>query len=236
MSGEKRADFESSEAQRYFRRIEDVFIELRGAPLLLSPKDWQVARGWYERGVPLGIVEEALRDLFERRRARDIDARVHSLSYCASAVDEAFRQVEELQAPGLRTSSSSSSGAGESGEGAMDVPLRLERLARAVERALPQEHQDWGERIRALAGDAEVVENALARVDEELIESLAKSLEPARREGLDADVERGMRRVAPRLEEGEREQVSRQLRSRWLHRELDLPVLSLFSSAAEAEN
>jgi hypothetical protein len=237
VSGEGRDDFESSEAQRYFRRVEDVFIELRGAPLLLSPQDWHIARGWYERGIPLEIVEGALRDLFEKRRAREIDARVHSLSYCASAVDEAFRMVEELQAPGYRAPESGgpqerAAERPEEGPRELDLPARLSKLATAVEEAEVSGGASWGDRIRSLRGDAEAIENGLARLEVELVDLVAADLGPEQRAELEVDLARGLTRVGERLGADERERVVQLLRTRWLRREVGLPVLSLFSDAA----
>ena len=56
---------DSSPEQLYFLAIEKVFVELRGSPLYLSPKDWKIARGWYDGGIPIEWVERTLREIFE---------------------------------------------------------------------------------------------------------------------------------------------------------------------------
>ena len=53
---EGEADSEAEADQAYFQAIEETFVRLRGAPLLLSPADWQVARRWHRDGVPLPLV------------------------------------------------------------------------------------------------------------------------------------------------------------------------------------
>src|SRR6185295_3536233 len=104
----------------YFQAIEESFVELRGAPLLLSPADWQVARRWHEEGVPLDLVRRTLAEVFARRKERDAKGKISSLRYCAPAVDAAWEEVRELTAPGRRVEAP-----------AFEVPPRLAALAAA---------------------------------------------------------------------------------------------------------
>ena len=60
----------SAEDVAYFRAVEDAFVRLRGAPLLLSPEDFQVALRWRREGVPLSLVEATLEEVFAKRRER----------------------------------------------------------------------------------------------------------------------------------------------------------------------
>ncbi|HTQ81557.1 MAG TPA: hypothetical protein VMM92_16285, partial [Thermoanaerobaculia bacterium] len=57
-----------AEEHAYFEAVEEIFVGLRGAPLLLSPADWQVARRWQREGVPLSLVRGALEEVFAKRR------------------------------------------------------------------------------------------------------------------------------------------------------------------------
>ncbi|MFI5197067.1 MAG: hypothetical protein ACHQJD_00465, partial [Thermoanaerobaculia bacterium] len=72
----------------YATRIEDAFIAERGTPFLVSAKDWNLIRGWREAGVPADTVVRAVREAFERRRARGQAGKISSLAYCADAVAE----------------------------------------------------------------------------------------------------------------------------------------------------
>ena len=52
----------------YFQTLEEAFIRLRGAPLLLSPADWQMAKEWRQRGIPVELIERVLGEVLEERR------------------------------------------------------------------------------------------------------------------------------------------------------------------------
>jgi len=81
----------------YATRIEDAFIAERGTPFLVSARDWGLIRGWREAGVPADTVVRAVREAFERRRARGQAGKISSLAYCASAVEERW----EMERRGL---------------------------------------------------------------------------------------------------------------------------------------
>jgi hypothetical protein len=215
------APFESSDAHRYFRAVEERFIALRGAPLLLSADDWQVAKGWYERGIPLEHVERVLEDLFARRRERGTKGKVNSLRYCRKAVESAWAEVEEMRAAGERSEAPG-----------LDVPTRLANLASALPDDLPG-REEVAERIVALTGDTEHVESALAALDHELLDQVEASLGDADREAVENQVEETVAGLFGRLFAGDVEKARGRLRRQALRRTLGLPVLSLFSPEAE---
>ncbi len=212
------AGAEPGESHAYFRAIEEAFIRLRGSPLLLSPADWQIARGWHERGIPLDFVCRALETFFEARRERGVESRVRSLRYCAPAVEEAWREVSELTAAGRRVEAAP-----------LDVAGRLEALARAL-----PEPAGLAERIRALEGDVESVERALAELDSGVLSAAETALSEADRASIAAAAERGLAALAERLTDEEIEIQRQRLRRQALRRRLGLPVLSLFSPEARA--
>src|SRR3954462_8488132 len=86
----------------YFQAIEEIFVELRGAPLLLSPADWQGARRWHGEGVPFELVRSTLEEVFARRKERGARGKISSLGYCAPAVEGAWGELKDLIAPGKR--------------------------------------------------------------------------------------------------------------------------------------
>src|SRR3954453_9095106 len=105
----------------YFQAIEEIFVELRGAPLLLSPADWQVARRWQREGIPLDLVRSTLEEVFAKRKERGAKGRISSLRYCAPAPEPAGADLRELTPPAHRAEAP-----------AFEVPPRLAALAASL--------------------------------------------------------------------------------------------------------
>lgn len=214
---------------QYFQAVEEIFIGLRGAPLLLSPADYRVAAGWHSAGIPLDLVREALEQVFERRRERGAKGTVSSLRYCARAVEGSWEQAQELTATAHRQA-----------EPENPVGPRLEALAGALlasQEASPGspavDLEGFAMRIRSLEGSSPQVERSLADLDQELLEQASEGLGSELREDLAAEVESALAKLSGRLPEAELERARERLRRQLLRRKLALPVLSLFAPEAE---
>lgn len=72
---------ERTTARVYVRRLARALEDLQGRPVILSERDWERARAWHRRRIPLGLVLEILEDRGRKRPPRSL-----------SSVD---RQVEE---------------------------------------------------------------------------------------------------------------------------------------------
>ncbi len=201
----------------YFRAIEDAFIRLRGAPLLLSPGDFQVAARWRREEVPLGLVVATLEEVFAKRRERGARGRINSLRYCAPAVDAAWSEVQELRGPAARETIAGAAPAGE----------RLEALATALPASLAG-REAWAARLRALDGPPEEVEGSLRRLDGELLAAAEAALSPASRERLADEVESILDGLRDRFPDEELVALRGQLWRQRLRRQASLPVLTLF--------
>ena len=206
----------SEEDVAYFRAIEDAFVRLRCAPLLLSPADFQVAARWRREGVPLALVVASLEEVFAKRREREAKGRINSLRYCAPAVDAAWAEVRELQGPARRATVSE-----------MPVEERLVALAEALPEAL-EARAEWRDRLLALRGPAEAVEEALRALDDELLAAADAALTPDARERLADEMEAILEGLRDRFPDSELETLRAQLRRQRLRRMADLPVLTLF--------
>jgi hypothetical protein len=231
---------DSASDHAYFLELEDLFIGLRGAPLMLSPSDWQVAKAWRRRGIPLELVRRVLREVFEKRRQREADDIV-SLRYFRRPVENAWKKARELAAGGERAEPEP-----------FDLGGRLDRLAAALPEELPG-RGGWAARIRALAEvetserssgtgsepaaewDMDAVEEALGRLDAELLDAASKTLDADASESLRRRVEEALGRLAGRLPECEIARSREHLHRRLLREQTGLPVLSLFSPAAEGD-
>ncbi len=216
---------EPSGPHPYFMAIEEVFLELRGSPLQLSSKDWQIARGWHEEGIPLELVERTVREIFERRRAKaeaagEKEDKVWGLGHCKRSVQAAWRRQQKLEAPGA---------ASEREE--LDLPARLESLAAALPAGLARREAAI-ERIRGLDGGAEAIEASLAEIDRELLEAGSEGLEATEREAIERQLANSRAALAERLPAAELERAEARLREEILRQRLELPVLSLFAPEA----
>ncbi len=117
----------------YATRVEDAFIAERGTPFLLSPKDWTLIRGWREGGIPVDTVVRAVREAFEKRRARGQAGKISSIAYCANAVEELW----EMERRGLvgKAHEAPPAGANAPARGEKSLALLSDRL-RAMSDAL----------------------------------------------------------------------------------------------------
>ena len=208
----------------YFRAIEELFIRLRGTPLLLSPADWQVTRGWRQQGIPLDLVCLTLEELFARREEEGKSRSVRSLKYFDRAVGEAWRRQCELAAPAFSPTAEP-----------MDLPRRLEALVGALPAAIPQRDQ-YEEKILRLVGDVEEVENALSRLDAELLEAVRESLNPEAEADIAAESAKTLARLTPQIAREELVETREQLYLQALRRRIGLPVLSLFAPEAQLDD
>ncbi len=202
----------------YFQAIEEIFVELRGAPLLLSPTDWQVARRWHQDGVPLDLVKRTLEEVFAKRKERGAKGKISSLRYVAPAVEAAWDELRELTAPGERSEAP-----------AFEIRPRLAALAAALPKGFPEVQA----RITTLEGDPQHVEEALASLDREMLDTADAGLDEASRTEIREAVEKTLAALGGRLPAEELERSRDRLSRQALRRRLGLPVLSLFSPEAE---
>lgn len=216
--GEELTDFQ------YFQAIETTFLLLRGSPLLLSPSDYRVARGWHRDGVPLDLVLRKLEEFFERHRERDDPKKVWGLRQCRPLVDAAWKGLRELTAPGERAEAAE--------------PLELEPRLAALARSLPEDLpgcEELARRIEALAGkgDPRVAEERLGDLEEEAVDALLEALSPDQRAALEEDVESSLAALADRVPREEAERAKDRLLRQRIRRRAGLPTLSLFAPEAE---
>lgn len=210
--------------REYFETIEEEFIRLRGAPLLLSPADWRLADGWRQEGVPLFLVLESIRMVFERRAERQAASpeaqqrRVGSLRYCRPAVEKAWAEYRELGGASARRPRPA----------AIDVRARLQALADAIPPAAG-DIESWRRRLLELQGPAPAVEDRLVGLDSELVDRAFELLPRPDRETLKAEAEVALGRMAGRVAPERLVELRRRMVRRLVRERLGLPLLSLFA-------
>lgn len=206
-----------AEDHAYFQAVESCFIRLRGAPLLLSPADWQLTRSWHREGIPLELVLQTLEEVFAARRARGSKGKVQGLRYCAPAVEKAWSERAELTATGTRQ-----------GPAPIDISGRLRNLSELLEgsRDVPI---DLADRVAGLGGTPEAVEAALTKLDREMIASARSRLVESDLSDLMRSIDDSMAKLDARVDETETQKIRERLVREGIRRRLGLPLLSLFA-------
>jgi hypothetical protein len=232
------------EPDAYFTAIEEAFSRRRGAPLLLSPRDWGLIAGWQSRGVPLRIVLQGIENCFDTFERKAPGARrINSLGYCRQEVLSLFEIYLGLHAGATGPTEGSSTAAPSA---ARVVARHLGRLARRVKEAMPHAsaaHHDGLvgalattaaelRRLRkALAGEPPVpqsLEADLARLDAMLLEAARAALGPEELSRIEAEAEAALGPARDRMSQAARLTTLRAAAARLLRRCCSLPRLTLF--------
>jgi hypothetical protein len=233
----------------YFTEIEAVFNRRRGAPLLLSPRDWGLIEEWKRAGVPLRIALQGIENCFDAYERRSpATRRINSLSYCRQEV----LGLHELYL-GLRAVEAGRPAEGGGGHPAPPpaAPTRalgrhLGRLQRRLKESMAwcsAAHLDplvgvlaeAAAEIRALRRlfkqappDPGAVEGALNRLDAGLIAAARAALPPDEVRACEAEVDGALAGSRDRMTPEALEATRRAAIDRLLRRRGGLPRLSLF--------
>jgi hypothetical protein len=181
----------------YGTRVEEAFIEERGTPFFLLPKDWQLIRGWREAGIPSDTVIRAVRTAFERKRARGDASKISSLTYCGNSVEVLWemerRGLVGAHGPRLepdeRTPFDGARKLRELAEALREVETAV--LAGADGSPAAEALGAAREAVEALdpAAGLEELEEALGKVEKTLVKKLEKTLGERESENLTRGVE-----------------------------------------------
>ncbi len=203
----------------YVEAIESVLRARRGAEHLLAPRDFALARGWYEAGVPLATVLVAIDLAFETDPA-------------TSSLAPLRRRVEELAALGPRPE-------GPSRESErLSLPELAERLAVLRERLLELPGRVAAQPLAELAEVADLVAVAsrpnwdylrrhLRRIDDLVAEAAVEALSPEDAAAIRAQADRSAARHRGRVDTRSLDEaLARFLRQR-ARETLRLPRVSL---------
>jgi hypothetical protein len=218
----------TEEDRAYYEAAEAAFIRRRGTPFLLSPRDFALLKEWRALGVPIEAVAAGIDEAFLRREERQAVGRVNSLSYCASAVLEAWeRRADTARGRG---------GPDGAGGAEPDAPEALASLSSRLGDCRARRPDLAGPLDAALASvariggsvkSAEEIESSLARLDRRLAKQLYAELPEAERAELDRDVERQVSGALARMDPATAEKTVKALTRRAVRERLDLPRLSL---------
>jgi hypothetical protein len=218
--------------ERYATLLEEVFIAERGTPFLLSAKDWTLIRSWRERGIPADTAARAIKETFERRRARGGAGKISSVAYCENAVEERW----EMERRGLV-------GRGDGRRDAAAPPAddALARLVGALGAWEPSEGSALdsgavsaavdkaGQKVAALSPSAarDELEEELLSIETALTRAVKKALTEAGAARVEENVAADLGEM-PGVAHAIVERTRRALERRELRRVAGLPALSLF--------
>ena len=228
----------------YLLAIEETFNRRRGAPHLLSPRDWALADAWRRAGVPLRLVLQGIEncfDAFERRAPGP--RRINSLSYCRQEVlglHDLYVRLHGVEA------GRPAEGAAAAAEAAPALAKHLGRLVRRLREAATAASTDGRDalvgtlaetaaEVRRLRkgissgpGDPAAVEAALARLDAALLEKAGAHCSAEERRAIEAAVDQALGAGAGKMT-GEALAATRAAaRARRIRQIARLPRLSLF--------
>ena len=197
----------------YFTEIESHFADRRGTPFVLSAKDWHLMKRWYDDGIPLPVVIEAIDSVFEKNETSGRKKMISSLSYCRHAVKELWDERKELAV-------------GEEGTTPEIAPAdALDALATELESS--DVARFFAPRVRELASEKSVprIEARLMELEHEMIASIVDSL--IDRETLRSEVVRSLGDTS-KLEEKTRARTEEANLRRVVRERFGLPRLTLF--------
>ena len=218
----------------YYAAVEKHFVALRGSPLFISPREWQLIDRWRQLQIPLRVVKQGLDRAFERSRP---NRPIRRLSYCRQTVEANYRRFREAVA-------GSPSGDGSNGTDPTDVQAYLSRLraelARATEKvdaasqALVDAIDESVRRLDWLASDEvdvmplDEIEQELDAVEKNLLEAAESVLKPEDRQRCSDEAERSLQDYRARMPSDVFESASRAAYLKRVRSIFGLPPLSLF--------
>jgi len=212
------------EPDDYFLEIEARFAERRGTPFIFSAKDWALARGWQDDGVPLSIVIEAIDTVFERNESSGRRKVISSLSYCRHAVKELWNERKELYVGGHEVAPEAATG------------TILEELAAAIEESASSLQEAPASLLRGAAATVRTygsqqsvprIEESLMQLEHSLIEELTATLPASELESVRAEVRAALAGM-PAKDDATRRRTEEANLRRVVRERFNLPRLSLF--------
>jgi len=246
---------EVARARRYYTRIENRIVALRGGGFILSPRDFQILEDWYERGVPAELVIATLEEVFEKKADRSESRRPWTIAYCRKAVERAWeeRRAALLGVDSPREARGRSGPAGVSTGTAFTTAQIAAHLSSVAEKTVATAAGSlWSEQAvsRAQTGlaaiaqkldtlrealgaggaaDLPALEEELVGLEERAIDVARDALPPADLEAITSKATADMEGATARMSAKAREAMLRRTVDAAIRRRLGLPRYSLFT-------
>jgi hypothetical protein len=208
----------------YFLEIESHFAARRGTPFILNARDWALMKSWFEGGIPLPVVIEALDSVFENNETSGRKKVISSLSYCRHAVKELWQERKDLQV-GDREQSPEVAPEALLGE----LAAELEASAAAAPQPQRAAIAAAAAAVRSLHAEKSVpaIETRLMALEQELVDSLVALAEPESIAAIRAEIAAALT-GSGKIDEKTRARTEEANLRRLLRQRLALPRLTLF--------
>lgn len=234
-------DEETDYYENYFTKTEALFSALRGRTLLLSPADYQLARKWYEQGIPLSCVLRGIRAAFFARMEKGEEYEdILSLSFCKWAVTKEWKEYKSIPLEAPRPEEPSSEKNTDETQSILDSLVfdlhhvifslkedgddQLSEKLHPVHGAVVKIKENWNS-----GSDLMALENSLLQIDQEMLNIIYQEATSLRTKALQA-VNRKLKSMELNLDE-EALFTAREQGVRSKIREmLKLPRITLYSA------
>jgi hypothetical protein len=222
-----------AEEENYFAAIERHFVSLRGSPLFITPREWQLIHGWHQRQIPLRVVKDGLNRAFEKRNPT---RRVRGLAYCRQAVESAYRRFCEALA-GTEPPVDSGEEVSTARRHLRDLEGRIVdtgRKLKASQPSLMQVVERCAARLSLLAsGPLQAdgfpeLERELSELETALVQAAESSLGEAERRQLRDEAERSLERFRSRMPDDVYGSATQSGYLKRVREKFGIPPLSLF--------
>jgi hypothetical protein len=225
--------------EEYFRVIEEHFLQKRGNPMLLSPKEWVLIREWYEGSIPAEVVIRGIDRAFEKKK--DPDNEITSLVYCKRIIKSEYKRYLKSQ-EGADTSPVSKE------PPPADIEQFLEKLATALAQSETKATEAGNEGLAAMfklreselrnqildpfranpAMDRQRVEEQLTGIEKNMEQLLLQMVPATDLDRYKEDSMRELKQFEEKLEFGVYQEMLRRSLIKTIRKQYNIPRLSLF--------
>jgi hypothetical protein len=225
------------EEEEYFRMIEDYFVQKRGNPMLLSPKEWGLIREWQEAGIPAEVVLRAIDRGFEKKK-EEFESPV-TLAYFRRIVKSEYKRFLKSQ-EGLSSEIPK--------ESSSNVIEFLEKLLHSLEESSKQAGQAGNQAMADLllgcreklstdvlqpfhenqTMDLQRVEHQLATLEKEIEKVLLQTISESQLESFKENAMRDLKTFQEKLEFPVYQEMINRALIKSVRKLYNIPRLSLF--------
>ena len=225
------------EEEQYFQMIEDYFVQKRGNPMLLSPKEWGLIREWQEAGIPAEVVLRAIDRGFEKKK-EEFESPV-TLTYFRRIVKSEYKRFLKSQ-EGLLSEVQK--------ESSSNVVEFLEKLLHSLEESSKQASQAGNQAMADLLQgcreklsidvvqpfhenqtmDLQRVEHQLATLEKEIEKALLQTISNSQLNSFREDAMRELKTFQEKIEFSVYQEMINRALIKSVRKLYNIPRLSLF--------